>query len=86
MAVRFAPGVGDCAAAFAALAEAILHAVTVIGRDGEGMPLARQAAVDRSDASDKTDDYRQGRGPIGRNGALRARDLEVRKAMEPFGK
>ena len=46
MAVRLAPGVGDDAAAFAALAEAVLDPVAVIGCNQEGMRFVRPAAVD----------------------------------------
>ena len=63
MTVRLAPGVGDHAAAFAALAEAVLDPIAVIGRDDEGMRFARPAAVDLPRAKDESDEHRQSGGP-----------------------
>jgi hypothetical protein len=86
MAVRLAPGVGDYATAFAALAEAVLDPIAVIGRDDEGMRFARPAAADLARANDETDEYRQGGGPTGEMAHRGAREWKVVNAVKRYAK
>ena len=78
MAVRLAPGVGDHAAAFAALAEAILDPIAVIGRDDEGMRFARPAAVDLRREKDKSE--RASTRAASRDGKWRIEQLENQRS------